>query len=145
VVTKGYTFRRHYTGLCCQHTPLGLGGRARLLVCFATDEVTFLIEMVLYRGVNGAELLQRLHAPKPEHRTFSSPERLMRVALEEWRRDYNTVRPHSRIGWLAPAVYAVTFLPQTGQGAALIDGSAPWPAALPVHDVSNRQTLVATG
>jgi putative transposase len=27
-----------------------------------------------------------------------------RVALEEWRRDYNEVRPHSRIGWLAPAV-----------------------------------------
>jgi hypothetical protein len=27
----------------------------------------------------------------------------------------------------------------------LIDGSAPWPVALPVHDVSNRQTLVATG
>jgi len=23
-----------------------------------------------------------------------------RAALEEWRRDYNTVRPHSRIGWL---------------------------------------------
>ena len=26
-----------------------------------------------------------------------------RLALEEWRRDYNTVRPHSRIGWLTPA------------------------------------------
>ena len=68
-----------------------------------------------------------------------------RLALEEWRRDYNTVRPHSSIGWLAPAVYAAKFSPQTGQGAALLDGSAPWPVALPVHDVSNRQTLVATG
>ena len=28
-----------------------------------------------------------------------------RIALEEWRRDYNTVRPHSRIGWLTPAAY----------------------------------------
>jgi Integrase core domain len=27
-----------------------------------------------------------------------------RLALEDWRRDYNHVRPHSRIGWLAPAV-----------------------------------------
>jgi len=26
-----------------------------------------------------------------------------RAALEEWRRDYNTVRPHSRIAWLTPA------------------------------------------
>src|SRR3954470_8106480 len=26
-----------------------------------------------------------------------------RLALEDWRRDYNNVRPHSRIGWLAPA------------------------------------------
>jgi putative transposase len=67
-----------------------------------------------------------------------------RAALEEWRRDYNTVRPHSRIGWLTPAVYAATFLPQQGQGAALIDGSAPWPVAPTVHD-DNRQTLVATG
>ena len=24
-----------------------------------------------------------------------------RLALEDWRRDYNHVRPHSRIGWLA--------------------------------------------
>ncbi|MGH6890549.1 MAG: integrase core domain-containing protein [Rhizomicrobium sp.] len=31
------------------------------------------------------------------------------MALEEWRRDYNEVRPHSRIGWLAPAVYAKKF------------------------------------
>src|SRR6266852_9805715 len=32
-----------------------------------------------------------------------------RVALEEWRRDYNTVRPHSRIGWLTPAAYTEQF------------------------------------
>ena len=67
-----------------------------------------------------------------------------RLALEEWRRDYNTVRPHSRIGWLAPAVYAAHFLPQPFQGAALRNGSAPWPVAPTVHD-DNRQTLVATG
>lgn len=67
-----------------------------------------------------------------------------RAALEEWRRDYNTVRPHSRIGWLTPAVYAATFLPQRGQGSALIDGSAPWPVAPTVHN-DNRQALVVTG
>jgi putative transposase len=29
-----------------------------------------------------------------------------RPALEHWRRNYNNVRPHTRIGWLAPTVYA---------------------------------------
>ena len=67
-----------------------------------------------------------------------------RAALEEWRRDYNTVRPHSRIGWLTPAVYAAQFSPQRDQGAALRNGSAPWPVAPTVQD-ENRQTLVATG
>ena len=28
-----------------------------------------------------------------------------RTALVEWRRDYNTVRPHSSISWLTPAAY----------------------------------------
>ena len=32
-----------------------------------------------------------------------------RSALENWRCDYNTDRPHSRIGWLTPAGYAATF------------------------------------
>ena len=67
-----------------------------------------------------------------------------RAALEEWRRDYNTVRPHSRIGWLTPAAYAAQFSPQRDQGAALERGSAPWPIAQTVHD-ANRQTLSSTG
>ena len=67
-----------------------------------------------------------------------------RLALEDWRRDYNNVRPNSRIGWLAPAVYAANFSPQSGQGAALAEGSAPWPIAPTVQD-GNCQTLSATG
>jgi hypothetical protein len=39
---------------------------------------------------------------------------------------------------------AATFLPQQGQGAALINGSAPWPVAPTMHD-DNRQAPVATG
>src|SRR3974390_3155263 len=46
-----------------------------------------------------------------------------RLALEEWRRDYNAVRPHSRTGLVA---------------------SAPWPVA-PITPDLNRQTLVAPG
>ncbi len=51
-----------------------------------------------------------------------------RAALEEWRRDYNTVRPHSRIAWLTPAAYAAKFSPQRAM-TLRIDGSAPWPVA----------------
>ena len=76
--------------------------------------------------------------------TLFTSMRQARLALEEWRRDYNNVRPHSRIGWLAPAVYAAKFSPQRDQGAALDNGSAPWPVAPTVHD-DNRQTLEATG
>jgi hypothetical protein len=50
----------------------------------------------------------------------------VRLALQEWKRDHNTMRPHSRIGWLTPAAYARQF---SRQGAALFDGSAPWLAA----------------
>ena len=60
----------------------------------------------------------------------------------EWCRKYNTIRPHSRIGWLAPAVHAARFLPQRVQGAALRNGSTAWPASTQVNDDDNRQTLV---
>src|SRR3954465_12373674 len=50
-----------------------------------------------------------------------------RAALDEWRRDYNAVRPHSSIGWLTPDAYAEQFSMQRGQAAALSTGSAPWP------------------
>ena len=51
-----------------------------------------------------------------------------RAALEEWRRDYNTVRPYSRIAWLTPATYAAKFSPQRAM-TLRIDSSAPWPVA----------------
>ena len=44
---------------------------------------------------------------------FTSPAQ-GRAALEEWRRDYNTVRPHSRIAWLTLTAYAAQFSPQRG-------------------------------
>jgi putative transposase len=33
----------------------------------------------------------------------------VRGALQSWRHDYNTARPHSRLAWLTPAGYAATF------------------------------------
>jgi putative transposase len=45
-----------------------------------------------------------------------------RAILEAWRTDYNTERPHSRLGWMSPAIYAAA-----RRSAALrsADGSAP--------------------
>ena len=49
-----------------------------------------------------------------------------RALLEAWRADYNTNRPHSRLGWLSPAIYAAD-----RRSAALrsLDGSATRTAA----------------
>jgi hypothetical protein len=41
--------------------------------------MALLIELVVYRGMNGAELLQRLQTSKALHRPFASPKRLMRI------------------------------------------------------------------
>lgn len=49
-----------------------------------------------------------------------------RVALEAWCNDYNTDRPHSRLGWLTPASYAATF-------------------TLAAHAASNRPTPLMAG
>ena len=76
--------------------------------------------------------------------TFTSLARA-RAVLEEWRRDYNTVRPHSSIGWLTPDAYAAQFTGQRGHGATLTTGSAPWPLATDQTEEFNRQTLVTTG
>ena len=50
----------------------------------------------------------------------------VRGALQSWRHDYNTDRPHSRLAWLTPAGYAATFT-----NAA--------------HAATDRPTLLMTG
>lgn len=68
-----------------------------------------------------------------------------RAALEEWRRDYNTVRPHSRIGWLTPAVHAASFGPQWAMPLR-IEGSPTWPIAPTEQmEIINRPTQLAAG
>src|ERR1700689_3559386 len=58
-----------------------------------------------------------------------------RAALDAWRDDYNTVRPHSSLGNLPPTIYADTQRSRkaTGRVAALLGGSAPRPVAPPSH------------
>jgi len=48
------------------------------------------------------------------------------AALESWRHDYNTHRPHSRLAWLTPADYAATFTDAA-------------------HAAANRPTLLMAG
>ena len=40
-------------------------------------KMTFLVEMIVDRGVSGGKFLQALDVPEPGHRSFSSAERLM--------------------------------------------------------------------
>lgn len=40
-----------------------------------------------------------------------------RIVLQTWRNDYNTQRPHSRIGWLTPAEHALNFTPRRSDPA----------------------------
>jgi putative transposase len=69
-----------------------------------------------------------------------------RVALEEWRDDYNTRRVHSRIGWLTPAVYAAQFGPQWADAPRLVNGHAPRPIATPDQmEKIKPQTQLVTG
>ena len=66
-----------------------------------------------------------------------------RALLETWRIDYNTNRPHSRLGWMSPTTYAVQ-----RRSAALrsIDGSAPRTAAITAQQsITERQTPIVAG
>jgi putative transposase len=70
-----------------------------------------------------------------------------REALADWKDDYNTVRPHSAIGNVPPAVYAKLSDPAMQRDGALrFGGSAPRPVASPSLQGSNEgQALLPTG
>jgi putative transposase len=71
-----------------------------------------------------------------------------RAVLAAWRTDYNTVRPHSGLGNLTPAVYANISAPGMQRDGALrsFGGSAPRPVAPPSLTGSNHeQTLLSPG
>lgn len=71
-----------------------------------------------------------------------------REALADWKEDYNTVRPHSALGNLPPAVYAKLSVPAMQRDGTLrsLAGSAPHPVAPPSQTGSNQQqTLPISG
>jgi len=61
-----------------------------------------------------------------------------RVALRDWMKDYNTVRPHSAIGNVPPKTYAMLSDPAMQRDGSLRSwGSAPRPVAPPSQQGSN--------
>ena len=71
----------------------------------------------------------------------------VREALAIWKDDYNTVRPHSALGNLPPAVYAKISAPEMQRDGALryVEGSAPRPVAFPSQQVSNEARTLLIG
>jgi putative transposase len=71
----------------------------------------------------------------------------VREALALWMEDYNTVRPHSALGNLAPATYAKLSAPVQQRDGALryTEGSAPRPVASPSHQGSNEARTLLIG
>jgi putative transposase len=63
-----------------------------------------------------------------------------REVLAIWRDDYNTVRPHSGLGNLAPSIYAELSAPRMQRDGTLryTEGSAPHPVASPSQQGSNQ-------
>jgi putative transposase len=71
-----------------------------------------------------------------------------RTVLEAWKDDYNTVRPHSGLGNLPPAIYAKLSVPAMQRDGTLrsLGGSAPRPVAPPSPPGSNAErSLLTTG
>ena len=69
-----------------------------------------------------------------------------RAALTRWQVDYNTDRPHSKLGWQTPSAFASTFHPRRDQTLRIINGSASAPAAQHARQgKSNRQNELTAG
>jgi putative transposase len=73
-----------------------------------------------------------------------------KVVIEEWRRHYNEVRPHSSLGYLTPAAFAATVARpdaaaarETGRSAAVCGASALRPVAQPSRMGQTRATEAA--
>jgi putative transposase len=72
----------------------------------------------------------------------------VREALEAWKDDYNTLRPHSGVGNLPPAVYARLSVSAKQRDGTLrsLGGFAPRPVAPPSQTGSNdERTLLIAG
>jgi putative transposase len=91
-------------------------------------------------SVNGRlrdELLNETQFPSLHH---------ARVTLGAGCRDYNTERPHSRLGWQTPAAFVQTFSAQRGLTLRNPQSSAPAPIAQPAEmDKTQTRSLAYAG
>lgn len=66
--------------------------------------------------------------------------------LAGWRRDDNTTRPHSALGWSTPAAFAATFHPRRTPALRLRMGSAPTAVAQPANELTKTaESELTTG
>ncbi len=69
-----------------------------------------------------------------------------RAALLRWQLDYNTTRPHSKLGWQTPIDFAATFHPRRDQTLRNVNSSASAHAAQPAREgQSNRRNELTAG
>ena len=79
-----------------------------------------------------------------EHLFFSMNH--ARVVIAGWVDDYNTARPHSSLGYLTPAAFALTLSPQRASTLRQLKSSAPMPVAHGAGARNSQQAIpVATG
>lgn len=79
-----------------------------------------------------------------EHLFFSMGH--ARAVIAAWRADFNTVRPHSSLGYMTPAAYAASLKPQWPSTLHSIDGSAPMAIAHVAQTRKSHPTIpVADG
>lgn len=142
-----------------------IAGRGRPAMC-VSDNGTELTGMAILRWSQESRVDWHYIAPgKPQQNAFieSFNGRLRdellnetlftslahaRTALDAWKDDYNTVRPHSAIGNIPPAIYAKLGAPAMQRDGALrsLGGFASRPVAPPSQMGSNEeQTLLIAG
>lgn len=69
-----------------------------------------------------------------------------RASLSRWQLDYNTTRPHSKLGWHTPIDVAATFHPRRDQTLRNANSSAPAHAAQPARQgQTNRRNELKAG
>jgi len=111
------------------------------------------IERELARKIDGASLGGETAAVVTDMRTrlllnkplFSSLPHA-RSALSNWRSDFNDYRPHSGLGWLAPAEFAQSINPRRNAVLRSGNGFEPQPAVTaPNTPTRNRWSELKTG
>lgn len=113
---------------CAETAPPSKSGGAVALEILSVVKRAFLIEMVVDRGVNGCEFLQRSHLSETKHRAF---------AFEKV--DGNT-RPECSSSGQFPICQGASYLNHRAVGSKLVSGQNHW-RFVAVFEVPKRGTF----